>query len=101
MPLLNSDLINGLSHITGGGILENTQRVISDTQKIRLDWAAWPVPAIFNLIQEEGNVPIEDMRRSFNMGIGMILIVNKKNLKKIENHLSLLKEPFSLIGEIV
>ena len=58
-------------------------------------------PHIFNIIQNKGNVPIDDMRRSFNLGIGMILIVKKSNLEDIKTYLNSIKEPYSLIGEIV
>ena len=100
-PILKKEWLHGISHITGGGIVENTERVISASQKLKIDWSSWKIPSVFNLIQEEGNVPQEDMRRSFNLGIGMILVVEKKSIKDIQDYLEDFKEPYSIIGEIV
>tara|TARA_A100001011_G_scaffold400096_2_gene512316 strand:+ start:2417 stop:3409 length:993 start_codon:yes stop_codon:yes gene_type:complete len=101
LPLIEENLINGVSHITGGGIIENTERVISENNNIIIDWNSWEVPFIFDLIKKEGLVPDEDMRRSFNMGIGMILIVNEKNIAEVENHIKSKDQKSCLIGEIV
>ena len=101
MPVIDKQWLHGISHITGGGIIENTERVVSPGQKIKLEWSSWKTPPIFDLIKNVGNVPVEDMRRSFNLGIGMILIVDKSCVKKVEEHLSAIDEPYSLIGEIV
>ena len=101
-PILKESWLHGLSHVTGGGIIENTERVISsESQNIQINWDSWSVPSIFNLIEREGNVPEEDMRRSFNMGIGMILIVDKNSLPEAQAHLDSINEKFYIIGEIV
>ena len=101
-PILKESWLHGISHVTGGGIIENTERVISsESQNIQINWDSWSVPSIFNLIEREGNVPQEDMRRSFNMGIGMILIVDKNSLSEAQAHLKSLNERFYIIGEIV
>lgn len=101
-PILKESWLHGISHVTGGGIIENTERVISsESQNIQINWDSWSVPSIFNLIEREGNVPEEDMRRSFNMGIGMILIVDKNSLSEAQAHLKSLNERFYIIGEIV
>ena len=100
-PILNESWLHGISHITGGGIIENTERIISSkNQTIKVDWSSWSHPSIFNLIQSSGAVPVEDMRRSFNLGIGMILVVDKNSLNLAENHLKNINEPYHLIGEI-
>jgi phosphoribosylformylglycinamidine cyclo-ligase len=75
-PLLQSGVVHAVSHITGGGIVGNTSRVVPRGCALEIDWNAWPRPRIFSLIQELGQVPEEDMRRAFNLGIGLILIVD-------------------------
>ena len=100
-PILsNMDLV-AISHITGGGIVENTIRVIEGDKKICINWSAWERPPIFNLIQKLGNVPEDDMRRSMNLGIGMILIVKPDGLTLIEKHLDNLGEPYIHLGNII
>jgi phosphoribosylformylglycinamidine cyclo-ligase len=75
-PTLKSHLalIKAIAHITGGGLIENVPRVLPDGLVARFETGAWPVPAIFDLIRERGEVPEEDMRRTFNMGLGMVLV---------------------------
>jgi phosphoribosylformylglycinamidine cyclo-ligase len=68
-------IFRGMSHITGGGIEGNTHRVLPGGLSLNIQWDAWQVPPIFKLIQETGNVPVSDMRRTFNLGIGFIFIV--------------------------
>ena len=79
LKLLDKFEIHAMAHITGGGIIGNTKRVVPETLKIKIYWDSWERPAIFNLIQKLGNVPEEDMRRTFNLGIGLILIVDKND----------------------
>ncbi|MCD6117839.1 phosphoribosylformylglycinamidine cyclo-ligase [bacterium] len=74
-PLLGKVKISGMSHITGGGIIGNTIRVLPDGLTLKIDWRNWTVPPVFRLIQEAGNVPDEEMRKTFNLGIGFILII--------------------------
>jgi len=100
-PIIEKPWLSGISHITGGGILENTERVIPSSQTLSIDWSSWEVPSIFNLIQNTGDVPTEDMRRSFNLGIGMILIIKKDGIQSIEKYLDSIGEAYSLIGEVV
>ena len=68
---------------------------------INIDWNSWDTPFIFDLIKNKGDVPVEDMRRSFNLGIGMILIVNKTEVDTFTEHLKERNETFSIIGELV
>ncbi|CUS78419.1 phosphoribosylformylglycinamidine cyclo-ligase [Candidatus Kryptonium thompsonii] len=100
LKLLDKFEIHAMAHITGGGIIGNTKRVVPETLKIKIYWDSWERPAIFNLIQKLGNVPEEDMRRTFNLGIGLILIVDKNDADKIINELKLLNENPFIIGEI-
>jgi phosphoribosylformylglycinamidine cyclo-ligase len=73
-PLLDAGAIKAMAHITGGGITENLPRVLPDGVSARIDTASWRVPAVFQWLQHSGNVPDQDMRRTFNMGIGLIVI---------------------------
>jgi phosphoribosylformylglycinamidine cyclo-ligase len=74
-PLLDADLLSGLSHITGGGIVGNTSRVLQSGQRLDVQWGSWNVPEIFRLIQHAGQIDEEEMRHVFNLGVGMIMIV--------------------------
>lgn len=98
--LLKKDLITGLSHITGGGIIGNTTRIIPRNLNLNVEWDAWERPQIFQLIQKTGKVPEEDMRRTFNLGIGLVIITGPKNLDRVLNHLRKLKEQPFVFGEV-
>ena len=83
--VLDKPWLRSLSHITGGGIVENTHRVLEEGQDIDIDWDSWQWPEIFKMIQEDGNVSTEDMIRPFNLGIGLILIIDKNPFALIIN----------------
>lgn len=100
-PLLTRFDVKGMSHITGGGIEGNTMRVIPKGLMLRIDWQSWERPWIFRLIQETGGVPEEDMRRTFNLGVGMILIVSPKDVDRVQAALRRKHEHPFVIGEIV
>ena len=76
-PLLPSGAIKGMAHITGGGITENLPRVLPEGTHAAVDLDAWKVPAIFAWLQSTGRVPDDDMMRTFNMGIGLVLVVSR------------------------
>ena len=92
--------IHSISHITGGGILGNTKRVVPNTMNININWNAWQPNSIFKLIQETGKISDSEMRKVFNMGIGLIMIVSKKDSAKISKYLKSIKEKHYIIGEI-
>jgi len=98
-PLIQKGLINGISHITGGGILGNTKRILPKGLSLKINWNAWEPPAIFKLIQKVGNVDDEEMRNVFNLGIGMILVISKENFDTVVNEIEG-KEKFFVIGEV-
>lgn len=98
--VLSNFKINAISHITGGGIEGNTKRVINKNNKLVINWKSWDRPEIFKLIQKKGNVDEKDMRRTFNLGIGLIFIVNKKNSDKLYQYLIKKNETPYIIGEI-
>ncbi len=74
-PVFEARLAKGAAHITGGGLVENTPRALPDHLEADFDWTAWRRPAVFEWLQATGGVPEDDMRRTFNLGIGMVLIV--------------------------
>lgn len=92
--------IQGISHITGGGILGNTKRLLQKDQSLNIDWHAWEIPPIFDIIQKIGQVPQEDMRATFNLGIGLVFIVHEKQVDALLKTIS--KQEYSgfVIGEI-
>lgn len=83
LPLLQDGLISGLAHITGGGITDNTPRMLPDTLTPEFDYAAWPRPDVFKWLQETGGIAEDEMRRAFNCGIGLVLCVSPKNEAKV------------------
>ena len=92
--------INAFSHITGGGIIGNTKRVVPKDLKIKIDWDAWTVPAIFKLIQKTGNISDEEMKEVFNIGIGLIAIVNKNEVELALKTSEVAGEHGIVIGEV-
>lgn len=100
LSLLRDLPIHAIAHITGGGIDENIIRVIPDACKAVIRKDAWQVPPIFNILQKEGNVPEEDMRRTFNNGIGMVLVVPEKYAQDVMDRLGAMNETGYIIGEI-
>lgn len=93
--------IKAFSHITGGGILGNTYRVVPSSVKLNIDWSSWEIPKIFTLIQETGNIENEEMRSAFNLGIGLIAIISKQNFEPVNEIAKSLNEKVILIGEVV
>jgi phosphoribosylformylglycinamidine cyclo-ligase len=92
--------IQGVVHITGGGFTDNIPRVLPSGCKAVIKEDSWPRQAIFDFLQKRGNVSTEDMFRTFNCGIGMILIVKAKEVDDIMGQLAALAEDPYLIGEI-
>lgn len=92
--------VHGFSHITGGGIMGNTKRVVPDKLTIKVDWNAWERPAIFELIQQIGNVPEKDMRATFNLGIGLIAVVDPDSEDEVKKVAGNADEKFFDIGII-
>ncbi len=92
--------VNGFSHITGGGLISNTKRVLPEGLGLDVDWDSWDRPTIFKLIQETGNVPEEDMRRTFNLGIGLVAVVSERSLKRVNQIAEELGEEPIQIGHV-
>lgn len=101
LDLIKNFSIHGMAHITGGGITDNLPRVIPPGCKALIRRGAWPVPLIFEVIRQGGNVEEEEMLRTFNNGIGMILAVPAGEVKGVIARLKRWKEKAYPIGEIV
>jgi phosphoribosylformylglycinamidine cyclo-ligase len=92
-PLLDRDDLKGLAHITGGGITENLPRVLPDGCTAEIDLRAWAVPPLFDLIQRLGGVARDEMFRTFNMGIGLIIACSPRVADRVVNTLARHGEP--------
>jgi len=93
--------IKGMAHITGGGLFKNTIRVIPDGLVSEFNWYNWPVLPIFSLIKQLGNVPEDDMRQTFNMGIGLVFILEKKFAARLLSYAGKFYQRFYEIGKVV
>jgi len=100
-PLLDDFPIRGMAHITGGGIVGNTSRILPEGLGLSIDWDSWTIPTIFRLIQEHGNVSDEEMRKSFNLGIGLIFIVRPGDADALISRLESGGENPCVAGEVV
>jgi phosphoribosylformylglycinamidine cyclo-ligase len=94
-------LLKAAAHITGGGITDNTPRVLPKGLGVQLDSTSWKVPPIFELLRKIGDIPQDDYRRTFNLGIGMIFIVGKRDVSRAAKLLDRMEEPHYEIGEVV
>ena len=97
--LLEENVLKGMVHVTGGGFTDNIPRILPENLGVRIE-RIWKVPEIFRFLAEKGEVPVEEQFRVFNMGIGMILVIDRKDLSKTENILKSLKEEYHLIGQV-
>lgn len=98
---LNENIsVKGFSHITGGGIVGNTKRIIPKGMELIIHWGYWKMPEIFKLIQTTGNISTEEMRKVFNLGIGLIAVISKDDEEQAFQIAHELNEHVLLIGEI-
>jgi len=93
--------VHGISHITGGGIVANTTRLLDKTLMVEIDWSSWDVPPIFRLIQKEGSIPDAEMARTFNLGIGLVLVVDKDAVDHVMRVCRAAGEQSKIIGNVV
>jgi len=100
-PLRERGIIKGYAHITGGGLYDNIPRILPHNCSCIIDTSTWEKPPIFDFLKEQGDIPISEMYRTFNMGIGMVLIVDAENKEEFENYLISKKEEFYEIGQVV
>jgi phosphoribosylformylglycinamidine cyclo-ligase len=94
-------VIKGLAHITGGGLVENIPRILPRNVDVMIKADSWPALPVFDLLQKIGNVPGEDMLRTFNLGIGMVVIVNPHFLQFVQDQFNVARQPHYIIGEVV
>jgi phosphoribosylformylglycinamidine cyclo-ligase len=99
--LLDAQCVSALAHITGGGITENLPRVLPRGVAAAIDLGSWPIPPLFDHLRELGNVPQDEMLRTFNMGLGMLLVVPLAKFKKAQTVLERVGEKAFTVGRIV
>lgn len=100
-PLLGTGLIKGMAHITGGGITDNLPRILPEGTAAEIDRSAWTVPSIFDWLQRTGGVPEDDMLRTFNMGIGLVVACGEEFADRLLAELAKAGEPrASRIGRV-
>jgi phosphoribosylformylglycinamidine cyclo-ligase len=101
MNVLKNFKINGMVHNTGGGFVDNLPRVVPKGYKAVIHTGSWPQPPVFAFLAEKGNVPENEMYRTFNMGIGLMAIVDESKAKDICHHFNAVGEQAFIIGEIL
>lgn len=101
LPCVKQHLIHGLAHITGGGLVENIPRALPSHLCAKVDMSTWTVPEIFKWFGKTGGVPTADILKTFNMGIGMVAIVQKENVETLIKQLESAGETVYTIGELV
>jgi phosphoribosylformylglycinamidine cyclo-ligase len=99
--LLEAGILKGAAHITGGGITDNTPRMLPKGFAAEVRFGSWPVLPVFELLRQIGHVPEDDYRRTFNLGIGIILAVAERSVRRAERILEELNEPFYRIGRVI
>jgi len=101
LPLIKDGLVTGLAHITGGGLTENTPRMLPKSLGHDIDMSSFPRPAVFKWLQETGNVAESEMQRAFNCGIGMVLAVKPDDMTAVLERLEAAEEPSWVIGQLI
>lgn len=101
LPLIRERRIKGLAHITGGGLTENTPRMCPGHLAPRIDRTAWKPPAVFDWLQQEGNIAEEEMHRTFNMGIGLVFAVSADQAESVLTELKESGENPVILGDLV
>jgi phosphoribosylformylglycinamidine cyclo-ligase len=100
LALMKSITVKGMAHITGGGLLENVPRVLPEHMVAQLDGKAWHTPALFDWLREMGNIAPHEMYRTFNCGIGMVVVVSKHDEASALEQLNAAGERATVIGTI-
>jgi len=101
LNLLRDYKISGICHITGGGIIENLPRILPQTCQARIKLGTWEIPPIFSFLKEKGNISDFEMFRTFNNGIGMILVLPEAQVQDVLMRLDALDERAFLIGKVL
>jgi phosphoribosylformylglycinamidine cyclo-ligase len=100
-PLLDTGVIKGMAHITGGGITENLPRTLPAGTAAEIRKGTWPILPLFEFIQRQGGIEESEMYRALNMGIGMILVVAPEDVARVRDHFATRQEPCYEIGSIL
>ena len=98
MPLIKAGLVKSMAHITGGGFTDNIPRALPDHLGVELDATSWPLLPVFQWLKKVGNIENKELARTFNCGIGMILVVEARDLDQIKK---MVKEPIYELGHVV
>jgi phosphoribosylaminoimidazole synthetase len=102
LPLIKQGgLIQALAHITGGGLLENIPRVLNKELAVEIDCSSWYLPPVFKWLQKIGNLSNQELARTFNCGIGMVLIVEKDNVEQVKQLVEAKGEQVYTIGRVI
>ncbi|MFW6306877.1 MAG: phosphoribosylformylglycinamidine cyclo-ligase, partial [Bacillota bacterium] len=101
LKLIEEYTIKGIAHITGGGFIENIPRILPEGLSADIDLGSWPVHDVFKVLQEIGSIDEKEMYRTFNMGIGMILVVKEEEADSIVKLAKDLGEAAFVIGDII
>ena len=100
LPHLKAGQVKGLAHITGGGLVENPPRAVAEGLVPRFDWNAWTLPPVFAWLQETGGVAEAEMRRTFNCGLGLVLVVDPHDVAEVLEGLVRADEDAFVVGEL-
>lgn len=101
LPIVHEKRIHALAHITGGGLTDNIPRVLPDDCDVRIKAGSWDVLPIFRYLFQKGGIPVEEMFRVFNMGIGMVLIVAREEVDAISKHFTSIGQKYFFIGNVI
>jgi len=101
LPLVEGGRLRAMAHITGGGLTDNLPRVLPAHLDAAIDTGSWQVPPLFRYLMEKGGLGLEDARRSFNLGVGMVLIVRGEDAGAVLSDLHAAGEPAWVMGELV
>ncbi|KAJ1995119.1 hypothetical protein GGI25_001345 [Coemansia spiralis] len=100
LPLIHQRLVKGMAHITGGGFIDNIPRVLPKSIGVVIDASTWELPAVFKWLKKTGGIAAEEMARTFNCGIGMVLVVAKENVDSVLDSLSISGEKAYVVGQL-
>ncbi|OXE37236.1 MAG: phosphoribosylformylglycinamidine cyclo-ligase [Phenylobacterium zucineum] len=101
LPQIRAGRIKGCAHITGGGLIENPPRAVAEGLVAEFDWSAWPLPPVFAWLQAEGGISDHELRRTFNCGIGLILILAPEEAPAVLTELLAAGEDAFVCGQLV
>ncbi len=101
LPIVRAGYAKALAHITGGGLIENVPRVLPVQLGVEIDEDSWPIPPVFTWLAQTGNVPADDLWRTFNMGIGLVLIVAQEDVDVVHAMLAEAGEQSWVIGRVI